>query len=107
MALFLPLHPDRHDRLIVRRAQAALVRQQRLGHVLDHAAGLPGALRERRFDRFDPEALPARRLRLRHTVGVQDERLTDFELKRVDPDQLTGGRGRLVTVYNDNDGGAP
>ena len=30
----------------------------------------------------------------------------ELDLKRVDPDALTGGRGELVTVYNDNDVGA-
>jgi 4-hydroxy-3-polyprenylbenzoate decarboxylase len=30
----------------------------------------------------------------------------ELDMKRVDPDALTGGRGELVTVYNDNDVGA-
>lgn len=30
----------------------------------------------------------------------------ELDMKRVDPDALSGGRGHLVTVYNDNDLGA-
>jgi polyprenyl P-hydroxybenzoate/phenylacrylic acid decarboxylase-like protein len=30
----------------------------------------------------------------------------ELDMKRVDPDALTGGHGDLVTVYNDNDVGA-
>lgn len=42
------------------------------------------------------------------TVSSLGRRLLFDELgvKRIDPDELTGGRGSLVTVYNDNDVGA-
>ncbi len=42
------------------------------------------------------------------TVSALGRRLLADEigLKRIDPDALTGGRGHLVTVYNDNDVGA-
>ena len=42
------------------------------------------------------------------TVSTLGRRLLFEELgmKRVDPDALTGGRGDLVTLYNDNDVGA-
>lgn len=42
------------------------------------------------------------------TVSALGRRLLHDELglRRVDPDALTGGRGDLVTVYNDNDVGA-
>lgn len=42
------------------------------------------------------------------TVSTLGRRLLfdELGLKRVDPDVLTGGRGDLVTVYNDNDVGA-
>ena len=42
------------------------------------------------------------------TVSSLGRRLFFDELgmKRIDPDELTGGRGSLVTVYNDNDVGA-
>lgn len=43
------------------------------------------------------------------TVSSLGRRLLFDELgmKRLDPDALTGGRGSLVTLYNDNDVGAP
>ncbi len=42
------------------------------------------------------------------TVSTYGKRLLfdELGLKRLDPDELTSGRGELVTVYNDNDVGA-
>jgi 4-hydroxy-3-polyprenylbenzoate decarboxylase len=42
------------------------------------------------------------------TVSSVGRRLLfdELDLKRADPDALTGGRGELVTLYNDNDVGA-
>ncbi len=42
------------------------------------------------------------------TVSSLGRRLLfeELDMKRVDPDALTGGHGELVTVYNDNDVGA-
>ena len=66
--------------------------------------GASGAVYARRMMELLADADVAMHL----TVSALGRRLLFDELgmKRVDPDQLTGGRGRLVTVYNDNDVGA-
>ncbi len=66
--------------------------------------GASGAIYARRM----MELLAEADVEMHLTVSALGRRLLFDELgmKRVDPDQLTGGRGRLVTVYNDNDVGA-
>ena len=66
--------------------------------------GASGAVYARRM----MELLAEADVEMHLTVSALGRRLLFDELgmKRVDPDQLTGGRGRLVTVYNDNDVGA-
>ena len=66
--------------------------------------GASGAVYARRI----MELLSEADVEIHLTVSAMGRRLLFDELgmKRVDPDQLTGGRGRLVTVYNDNDVGA-
>ena len=66
--------------------------------------GASGAIYARRM----MELLAEADVEMHLTVSAMGRRLLFDELgmKRVDPDQLTGGRGRLVTVYNDNDVGA-
>ena len=66
--------------------------------------GASGAVYARRI----MELLSEADVEMHLTVSAMGRRLLFDELgmKRVDPDQLTGGRGRLVTVYNDNDVGA-
>ncbi len=66
--------------------------------------GASGAVYARRM----MELLAEADVEMHLTVSAMGRRLLFDELgmKRIDPDQLTGGRGRLVTVYNDNDVGA-
>ncbi len=66
--------------------------------------GASGAVYARRI----MELLSEADVEMHLMVSSMGRRLLFDELgmKRVDPDQLTGGRGRLVTVYNDNDVGA-
>ena len=66
--------------------------------------GASGAIYARRI----MELLAEADVEMHLTVSALGRRLLFDELgmKRVDPDELTGGRGRLVTVYNDNDVGA-
>ncbi|MHC4108736.1 MAG: UbiX family flavin prenyltransferase [Planctomycetota bacterium] len=66
--------------------------------------GASGAVYARRV----MELLAQAEVEMHLTVSALGRRLLFDELgmKRVDPDELTGGRGRLVTLYNDNDVGA-
>jgi 4-hydroxy-3-polyprenylbenzoate decarboxylase len=54
------------------------------------------------------EVLAAADVETHLTVSALGRRLLFDELgiKRIDPDELTGGRGQLLTVYSDNDLGA-
>lgn len=54
------------------------------------------------------ELLADAQVRMHLVVSSYGKRLLfeELGLKRVDPDALTGGRGGLVTVHNDNDVGA-
>ena len=54
------------------------------------------------------ELLAAASVEMHLTVSGPGRRLLfeELDMKRVDPDALTGGHGELVTLYNDNDVGA-
>jgi len=67
--------------------------------------GASGAIYSRRVI----ELLAAADVEIHLAVSTLGRRLLFDELgmKRIDPDALTGGHGRLLTVHNDNDLGAP
>ncbi|MHC4990838.1 MAG: UbiX family flavin prenyltransferase [Planctomycetota bacterium] len=66
--------------------------------------GASGAVYARRV----MELLAIAGVEMHLTVSGLGRRLLfdELDMKRVDPDALTGGHGELVTVYNDNDVGA-
>ncbi|MEE8147067.1 MAG: UbiX family flavin prenyltransferase [Longimicrobiales bacterium] len=74
------------------------------GRIVVGVTGASGAVYARRV----MELLAEGGLEIHLTVSALGRRLLFDELgmKRLDADALTGGRGELVTVYNDNDVGA-
>ncbi len=75
-----------------------------VNRILVGITGASGAIYARRV----LELLTGGGVEVHLAVSTLGRRLLFDELghKRVDPDALTGGRGDLVTVYNDNDVGA-